>query len=229
VLLALGVIVTVLALGGQWALHSSFLRVQHVVLAGEVHESAQQVLAATGLGDHPEMLSVSSGTLTRDLVAFPWVESVKLTKHWPDSVKVLVTEVRPVAVAYDAQDRLRYVSASGRDLGPAPLDANFPTLVYDKPLSGSWPFEHAGQVAAQVAALLPPAFGAQVDQISVDAAGEVSLRMTTPVTFVLGEATELHQKFIAIASVIAHGTLRAGDVVDVSVPDELAVTGPAPS
>jgi hypothetical protein len=53
--------------------------------------------------------------------------------------------------------------------------------------------------------------------------------MTTPVTFVLGEPTELRQKFVAIASVIAHSTLVPGDVVDVSVPDELAVSGPARS
>jgi hypothetical protein len=53
--------------------------------------------------------------------------------------------------------------------------------------------------------------------------------MTSPVSFVLGEPTELHQKFVAIASVIAHSTLVAGDVVDVSVPDELAVSGPSPS
>jgi hypothetical protein len=39
----------------------------------------------------------------------------------------------------------------------------------------------------------------------------------------------LHAKFVAIASVIAHTTLSPGDVVDATVPDELAVTGPAPS
>jgi hypothetical protein len=80
-----------------------------------------------------------------------------------------------------------------------------------------------------VAAALPRAFSGQVDEIEVDAAGAVTLKMTSPVTFVLGETTELRQKFVAIASVIAHSTLRAGDVVDVSVPDELAVSGPAPS
>jgi hypothetical protein len=50
--------------------------------------------------------------------------------------------------------------------------------------------------------------------------------MTTPVSFLLGPATNLNAKFVAIASVIAHGTLAPGDVVDVTVPDELAVTPP---
>ena len=48
--------------------------------------------------------------------------------------------------------------------------------------------------------------------------------MTTPVTFILGPATELHAKFVAVASVIAHSTLHPGDVVDVTVPGEMAVT-----
>ena len=49
------------------------------------------------------------------------------------------------------------------------------------------------------------------------------------VTFILGPPTQLHAKFVAIASVIAHSTLRPGDVVDATVPGELAITGGAPS
>jgi cell division septal protein FtsQ len=229
VLLSIGVVVTVLALGAQWTLHSSLLRVRHVTLVGNVHESTGQVLAATGLNGHPSMLGVSSEALTRDLTAFAWVKGVRLVKHWPNSVTVTVSEVRPVGVAYDAQGHLRFVSAQGRDLGGAPLNANYPTLVYQTPLHATWPFLRAGQSAAQVASKLPPAFSSQVDEITVDDHGQVTLRMTTPVSFVLGEATQLHQKFVAIASVIAHSTLRSGDVIDVSVPDELAVSGPAPS
>jgi cell division septal protein FtsQ len=229
VLITIGLVVTGLAVATQGVLHSSLLRVQHVTLVGEVHESAAQVLSATGLAEHPMMLSVTSQSLTRDLVGFPWVHSVEVVKHWPNTISVRVNEVSPVAVAYDAQDQLRFVSAQGRDLGAAPLNANYPTLQYEDPLEATWPFARAGISAAQVAAALPVAFSAQVDQIEVDAAGAVTLKMTTPVTFVLGEATELHQKFVAIASVIAHSTLRAGDVVDVSVPDELAVSGPSPS
>jgi cell division septal protein FtsQ len=229
VLVTIGVVVTVLAVGGQWALHSSYLRVQHVTIIGEVHESAEQVIEATGLDNHPTMLSVSSRTLAHDLSAFSWIKTVSLRKHWPNSITLRVHELRPVAVAYGPQHQLRFVSAGGRDLGAAPLNANYPTLVYVKPLRSTWPFSHAGQSAARVASELPVAFSAQVSSITVGASGAVTLQMTTPVTFVLGEPTELRQKFVAIASVIAHSTLVPGDVVDVSVPDELAVSGPARS
>ena len=57
----------------------------------------------------------------------------------------------------------------------------------------------------------------------------MTFKMTTPVTFILGPATQLHAKFVAIASVIKNSTLRPGDVVDATVPGELAVTGGAPT
>jgi hypothetical protein len=77
-----------------------------------------------------------------------------------------------------------------------------------------------------VASQLPRAFTTQVNTITDNSRGSVTLRMTTPVTFILGPPTDLHAKFVAIASVIAHSTLIPGDVVDVTVPDELAVTAP---
>jgi len=218
-----------LVVGGRWLLHQSFLSVQHVRLTGEVHESAQQILSATRLTDHPPMIDLSASALLRDLSAYPWIASVSLIKRWPDSIDLAIHEVSAVAVAYDAHHVLRFVSATGRDLTPAPLTTNMPTLV-TSPASlaaTSWPYGGAESAAAVVASQLPEAFSAQVNQVVVDAKGNVTLRMTTPLSFFLGPATNLNAKFVAVASAIAHGTFSAGDVVDVTTPNELSVTGPA--
>jgi len=228
-LIGTGLIVTVLAVGGAWALGQPFLRVQHVTVLGARHESVNEVLQASGLESHPSMFSVSSGAIGRSLSSLPWVKSATVTERWPNSVTLTVHESSPVAVAFNAKHQLQFVDAEGRDLGPAPLHANYPTLVFLHPRAATWPFERAGIGAALVAARLPRAFSAQVSQITVDASGVVRLEMTTPVTFILGAPVELRDKFVAIASVIAHSTLGPGDVVDVTVPGELAVTGPAPS
>lgn len=228
-LLTIGLIVTVLGVGGAWALRQPFLRVQHVTVLGARHESVSQVLQASGLESHPSMFSVSSGAIGRSLSSLLWVKSASVTERWPNSVTLTVHEAAPVAVAFNSKHQLQFVDAQGRDLGPAPLQANYPTLVYLHPRTAVWPFERAGSGAALVAAQLPRAFSSQVSQIMVDASGVVRLKMTTPVTFVLGAPVELRDKFVAIASVIAHTTLGPGDVVDVTVPGELAVTGPPPS
>jgi cell division septal protein FtsQ len=222
-------IVATLAVAGEWVLRQSYFRVQHVTFVGVHHEPLALVMAASGLESHPTMMNVSGTVVKADLAQFPWIDHVTLVKHWPNTVVVTVREATAVAVAFGAKHVLQYVDVNGRDLGPAPLHANYPTLRFVDPTNGSWPYEHAGRSAAYVASQLPPAFAAQVSVITEDDHGRVELQMTTPVRFILGPPTQLHAKFVAIASVIAHTTLSPGDVVDATVPDELAVTGPAPS
>lgn len=227
--LSLGLLVTALALGAQWTLHQSLFRVQHVTFVGLRHESRAAVLAASGLASHPAMIAVNDATVEKNLSAFTWISALRITKHWPNSVVVSVHESVAVAVAFTSKHVLEFVDDTGRALGPAPLTANLPTLEYQHPTSPTWPFARAGRGAAQVASQLPRAFSSQVSVISENAQGNVTLQMTSPVSFLLGPATNLHAKFVAVASVIAHSTLTPGDVVDVTVPDELAVTPPTRS
>jgi hypothetical protein len=52
------------------------------------------------------------------------------------------------------------------------------------------------------------------------------LELSSPVSFVLGPADQLGAKYEDVASVIASTTMHAGDVIDVSVPQAMTVTGP---
>jgi cell division septal protein FtsQ len=222
-------VLATLSVASEWVLRQSYFRVQHVTFVGVRHEPLSLVLAASGLEAHPTMLDVNGATVKANLAQFAWIDSVQLVKRWPNTVIVTVHESTAVAVAFNSKHVLQYVDRRGRDLGVAPLHVNLPTLEYVHPRGATWPFTRAGRSAAYVAAQLPPAFSAQVSVITEDAHGVVSFKMTTPVTFILGPPTQLHAKFVAIASVIAHSTLRPGDVVDATVPGELAVTGGAPS
>jgi hypothetical protein len=65
-----------------------------------------------------------------------------------------------------------------------------------------------------------------VADVQVAADGWVTLQLDSPVSFVLGPANDLYQKYEDVASVIARATLHVGDVVDVSVPQALTVSGP---
>ncbi len=228
-----GVVAAVVSLGylGQWLLHQSFFRVHHVSVVGERHETLSQILTTTRLSTHPALLDVNATTLSRELAVYPWIASVSVVKRWPSTVQVTIHEVSAVAVAFDAHHVLRYVGGDGRVLSDAPIGTNLPTLV-TTPASlaaKSWPYQGVEAAAAQVAAQLPEAFAAQVRQVIVDAHGNVTLQMTTPLRFFLGPATNLTAKFVAVASALAHATFVAGDLVDVTTPNELSVTGPSSS
>ncbi|HWD96787.1 MAG TPA: FtsQ-type POTRA domain-containing protein [Acidimicrobiales bacterium] len=226
-LLVVGVVVTIVVLGAQWTLRQSYFRVQHVTVVGLRHESRAAFLDASGLLQHPSMIGLSDTSLKQRVSSFPWIHSVSLQKHWPNTVVVTVHENVAVAVAFTAKHELDYVDAAGNSLGTAPVHENLPTLEYVHPTSATWPFARSARAAAYVASQLPRAFSSQVSVITDDAQGSVTLQMTTPLTFILGPATNLHAKFVAVAAVIAHSTLQPGDVVDVTVPDELAVTPPS--
>ena len=225
--LAAILVLATIGAGVDWLVHSSLFRVRHVEVLGLRHEGRGAVLAAAGLSTQTPLIDVSTASVAQRLSVFPWIGTVVVTKRWPSTVEIVVHERKPVAVAFNANHTLQYVDATGHDLGPAPLTANLPTLQYVHPLQRSWPFLRAGVNAALVAGRLPPAFAAQVSVITVNASGSVSLKMTTPVTFILGPPTDLTDKFVSIASVIAHTQLSPGDVVDVRVPGELAVSGPS--
>ena len=227
--LVVALVMSTVALGGDWALHQSYFRVRHVNIVGLRHESRAAVLAAAGLNARPPLIDVSASGIEHRLSRFAWIGGVQVTKQWPSTLMLKVRERVPVAVAFNAAHVLQFVDASGHDLGAAPLHENLPTLAYGRGTNSSWPFARAGRAAAYVASQLPRAFSSQVSVVSVNAAGSISLKMTTPVTFVLGPPRQLREKFVSIASVIAHARLAPGDVVDVTVPGSLAVTGGAPS
>ena len=83
----------------------------------------------------------------------------------------------------------------------------------------------ADRPALVVAASLPKAFAGQVTEVDATAGGQVTLKLTSPVTVNLGTTGQLSQKYEDVAAVLAGAPLTAGDVIDVSVPGSPVVTG----
>jgi cell division protein FtsQ len=223
-LVGIGLSVTALY-GLYWLEQSSFFRVQQVTVVGNHHESTAHIVALSGVGAHPTMFGLSEDSLQRNLSPLPWIRRVKLVKSWPHHITLVVTETSPVGVvAKDAG--WVYVDVRGRNLGPAPQNADLPTIVAES--KDQWPFATTARVGVIVASRLPAAFSHQVATISVDRHRNVTLQLTTPLRFFLGPATNLTAEFQAVAATIAGATLRPGDLVDVTVPDSPVISGPAP-
>jgi len=215
---------------GYAALHSRLLAATTVIVTGERHETPHQLIDASGLASAPSMLSVDPGLIAARVErTFPWVASVTVTQHWPHTVSMAVTERKAVAEVLGAHGALVLVDVSGRRLGPAAPREVLPRLEYAPApgeVASSSTLSTAAVPGLLVAATLPPAFATQVAVIQVSASGWVTLHLTTPVSFVLGPASDLGAKYEDVAAVIARTTLHVGDVVDVSVPQAMTVTGP---
>ena len=171
---------------GQWVLREPYFRVQHVSVVGARHETDAAVLAASGLAAHPTMLSVSSSSVRAALRSFPWIDSVTVTKHWPNTVVVQLGESTAVAVAFDERHVLQFVDASGRDLGVAPLAENLPVLMG---VLGLWYNNFFG---AETHAVLPYSqrlarFPAYLQQLTMESNGKSVRRDGSPVEGSTGE------------------------------------------
>jgi cell division protein FtsQ len=230
-LVGLGVTIFVLvglSAAGYAALHSRLLAATTVVVSGARHESTRQLVDAGGLAQAPSMMSVDPGLVSARIErTFPWVAQVAVTKQWPHTVRVAVTERRAVAVVPGPHATWVLVDETGRRLGPPAAGQVLPHLQFPAAAAGTPTTLSSSAIPGLlVAATLPPAFRAQVAVVQVNAAGWVTLHLTTPVSFVLGPASNLGQKYEDVAAVIARTTLHVGDVVDVSVPQAMTVTGP---
>jgi hypothetical protein len=116
----LGVVVVVVAAAVGVAA-SPLLAVRTVVVSGADHETTAQVTAAAGLGSHPPMVTLDTGATERRIDSMPWVASARVSRHWPASVTVDVTErtavaVVPLSAAPSAAATLSAVSAGAPTL-----------------------------------------------------------------------------------------------------------------
>jgi cell division protein FtsQ len=227
-----GIVAAVVVLFGIWSLlHSSLFSARAVTVVGATHESTAQIEAAAGLSGHPPLLDVHTVAAASGLERLPWVRSASVSVHWPDGVRVEVTEQVPQLVMSLSGGRWAELSGAGRVLAivaerPAGL------LLVSGPLAAGAPGSSLGasdQIGLKVAATLPVSFRAQVTAVTVEPASSgawVQLTMTTPVLVDIGDATQLRAKYEDVTALLAHATLHNGDIIDVSVPKAPTVTGP---
>jgi cell division protein FtsQ len=71
-------------------------------LQGEfVHQDQADVMAVLARVQN-NYWQLPLAEIEQELVALPWIQSVQLTRHWPDQVRVLIVEQTPLAIWNDA-------------------------------------------------------------------------------------------------------------------------------
>jgi cell division protein FtsQ len=224
--IALGVVA---ALFGVWCLlHTSLFSARAITVVGATHETVSQVEVAAGLAGHPPLLDLNAGAAAKGIERLPWVRSASVGVNWPDGVRVVVVERVPQLVMTAAGGKWAELDTEGRVLA---LVATRPPGLIE--VSGPQPPGAPGtllgppdQLGLRIAATLPVSFRAQVTEVRVISAGLVQLAMTTPILVDIGDASQLQAKYEDISAALAGATLHDGDIIDVSVPGAMTVTGP---
>lgn len=203
-------------------LRSSLVDVDRVQVDGAERTPDRAIRAASGIftGDTMVGADLDGGTVA--VAALPWVDEVRITRLWPGTVRIVVTERVPV-VAVAVGDGWARIDARGRVLDqastrPALIALQGRRKVAPGDVLASWDRDLADLIDR-----LPDALAAQVEGVGRDERGVV-LDLTGGWTVLVGEAGALPAQSDAVAAVRTAADPGDGCTIDVRVPSAPVLT-----
>jgi hypothetical protein len=76
---------------------SPVLAVRHVEVQGGSHTDPSAILTASGLRGHHQLTDIDPSAIRQRVLALPWVAQVSVEREWPGTIRIRVTERRPLA------------------------------------------------------------------------------------------------------------------------------------
>ena len=213
--------------------HTPWFGAQAVSVTGtHPHTPDAAIVAAAGLQGHPPLISMNPGAVAKKVESLPFIATAHVRRHWPDGVQIAVTERVPVVEMAGPGTSWSLLDGHGRTLQVIP--SRLPGLVVyivhtatagipPAPVGRSLP--PAAGPGLEVSRTLPPAFSSQVVSVTVAADGSISMALNSGITVLFGTDADRTAKYLDIASILAHGTLHATSVIDVTVPESPTVSG----
>ena len=220
-LLALGA-ATVAIIGTLALVRSPVLDVDQVRVTGSTRSDVGQLRKVAGIPLGRAMVSVNPAPAVARLEQLPWVSHAVVSRRWPGTVEVRITERRAVAVVGQGPGAV-LVDRSGRILGPASGTDGLP-------LAGTKPTEDPGKFlpperrrVVRLLVGLPPTLQAEVVRGTVGRTG-LGLVLVDGITVHLGDATRLRAKAEAVGVLLAQADRATIAAIDVSVPGSGSLT-----
>jgi cell division protein FtsQ len=209
--LLLVVLALVLVAGGVWLVYfSSAVTAQRVSVVGTQRISSARVARIAQVPVGTPLAQVDLGAIERRVGTIPAVRSVDVSRSWPHTVQVSVTERVPVAVV-------------DRGNGLQALDSSGVVFLHYRQRPPGLPLVHttgnarrdALAEAGKVASALPPALARRVDYVEVATVDQIRLVLTHGPAVLWGSSAESDRKAEVLAVMLRHKVSQ----IDVSVPE----------
>ncbi|HEY6748638.1 MAG TPA: FtsQ-type POTRA domain-containing protein [Mycobacteriales bacterium] len=190
------------------------LGVRQVTVTGVRALSADQVRAAAGVPDGRPLARVDTGAVAANVRGLAGVERVAVTRSWPGTLRITVTERRGVALV-DRGEALWLVDPEGVVFQRLRNHPKLPVLRI--PAVG--PDSEEARAALAAVTALSPALLAHVSEVRAPTPEQVTLYLSGKRTVRWGGAADSTAK----ASVLAALLSRPGTYYDVSTPSVVTV------
>lgn len=204
-----GLVVAVVGGAGWLMFFSSVVTVSEVSVSGNETLSATRVEAVAKAPMGRPLARVDLGAIRARVETIPAVKSVSVSRSWPHTVAITVTERTPVA-AVDRGAGLQAVDEDGVLFG------SYPRLLADLPRVQTAPDvkSEALAEAARVVTSLRSDIQARVERVEVETIDRIRLRLAGGRTVMWGSAEDSAEK----AAVLAVLLEQEAQEIDVSVP-----------
>jgi cell division protein FtsQ len=169
----------------------------------------QQIIDAADLPIGEPMVRLDLGAAESRIEQIPAVRSAEISRDWPTTLVISVTERTPVALVVRRQRR-QSGGLRGRALQAQRTQPHLPTLVMDDSAEAS-----ALSEAVHVIMAMPQRLSDQVAEVRAKTMDSITLRLHDGDTVVWGSADDSAAKAEALALILQ----RKASVYDVSVPD----------
>ncbi|MGO1948808.1 MAG: cell division protein FtsQ/DivIB [Mycobacteriaceae bacterium] len=203
---ALGVLVLVVVLAGV-ALLSPLFNLREIDIEGAAQLDTEEVESASGLSQGENLLFTDTDAAARAVSGLPWVEKVTVSRSWPSTAVVRITEYEAVGVVEDGGESA-VINGDGRVFlrGAAPEGTT--------PVKASSDDQDAVEAAGSVLGSLPEGLLEQVEEVDAPSAEDVTLRFPEGREVYWGSAERAEEKAEATRVVLG----REGSVWNVSNP-----------
>jgi len=202
-------LVAVLSASVWLVFFSSYVTARTVEVTGTRAVGEAKVNRAAELPTGMALARVDLDAIAARVESIAWVRKVEVSRSWPHTVHIAVTERTPVAVI-DRGDGLQAIDAEGV------LFNSYETRPRELPLVRTQPATPGEALveAARVVDALPPRVAHRVDVLEVGSVDEIELVLVNGRRVVWGSADDSDQK----AEVLDVLLKRPGNQIDVSVP-----------
>jgi cell division protein FtsQ len=209
--LVLGVLGT-----SAWVLFGSrLLVVRHVEVTGTHIVPKSRVVAATGVQVGGSMIDLDTGAVADRVAGIQQVESVRVERHWPTTLRIEVRERTPAVVAVRGRRYYQIDRFGVTVLATATRPRGLPELVVSAPDPG----DPATAAALAVWRNLPARFRARVSAIGATDPEAVTLRLKSGISVVWGAPERAAEKLRLVEALARTAAARSAHTIDVSSPE----------
>ncbi|GAA0634083.1 hypothetical protein GCM10010174_64430 [Kutzneria viridogrisea] len=216
-IVALGVVLGLVGLA-YGLFFTGLLGVRSVEVEGTKDLSKQQVLEVAAVSTGSPMLTVDLAAIRDRVAALPRVAAVGVSRAWPATLRIAVTERTPVGVV-KAPGAVHLVDGTGRDYAVLPAA---PPGVPDLQLTKPSPDDPLTKAVVQVLAAVPEKIRAEVLSVSAKTPNAVVLALSAGRQIRWGSAENSPRKAAVLTALIT----QPGKVYDVSSPQLPTISNP---